>query len=92
MKFSYSRIDCYSKCPYQYKLRYIDKLKTLDDYDPQDALKLGVAIHKGIETDVETAIQEYFNGYPVIDDRHIEEAIKLEYLISLLINTLSPSF
>lgn len=81
MKYSYSRVDCYCKCPYQYKLRYIDKLKTLDEYDPQDPLKLGVAIHKGIETDVETAIKTYYSSYPVIDDRHIEEAIKLEYLI-----------
>ena len=81
MKVSYSKVDCYSKCPYQYKLRYIDKLKTLDECDPQDPLKLGTAIHKGIETNVETAIQEYYNSYPVIDDRHIEEAIKLEYLI-----------
>lgn len=81
MKYSYSKVDCYSKCPYQYKLRYIDKLTTLDECDPQDPLKLGLAIHKGIETDVETAIQEYYDSYPVIDDRHIEEAIKLEYLI-----------
>lgn len=80
-KFSYSRVDCYVKCPYQYKLRYIDKLKTLDECDPQDPLKLGTAIHKGIETDTETAIQQYFNSYPIIDDKHIEESIKLEYLI-----------
>lgn len=81
MKYSYSRVDCYTKCPYQYKLRYIDKLRTYDEFDPQDPIKLGVAIHKGIETDVETAIKEYYDSYPVIDDRHIEEAIKLEYLI-----------
>ena len=81
MQFSYSKVDCYSKCPYQYKLKYIDKLETLDEFDPQDPLKLGTAIHKGIETDVKTAIEEYYNSYPVIDDRHIEEAIKLEYLI-----------
>ena len=59
MKFSYSKVDCYSKCPYKYKLKYIDKLETLDECDPQDPLKLGTAIHKGIETDTETAIQEY---------------------------------
>ncbi|MCI7428553.1 MAG: AAA family ATPase [Methanobrevibacter sp.] len=81
MQFSYSKVDCYSKCPHQYKLKYIDKLETLDEFDPQDPLKLGTAIHKGIETDVKTAIEEYYNSYPVIDDRHIEEAIKLEYLI-----------
>lgn len=81
MQFSYSKVDCYSKCNYQFKLRYVDKLKTYDDYDPQSPLILGTAIHKGIETNPKEAIREYYNSYPVISDKHIEEAIKLEYLI-----------
>lgn len=81
MKFSYSRVDCYSKCNHQFKLRYIDKLKTYDDYDPLSPLTLGTALHKGIETNLKEAIQEYYNSYPAISDKHIEEAIKLEYLI-----------
>lgn len=81
MQFSYSRVECYKNCQYQYKLRYIDKLKTYDDYDPVSPLILGSALHKGIETDVKTAIQEYYNSYPVITDKHVEEALKLEYLI-----------
>lgn len=81
MQFSYSRVECYSNCNYQYKLRYIDKLKTYDDYDPLSPLTLGTALHKGIETTVKEAIQGYYNSYPIITDKHIEEAIKLEYLI-----------
>lgn len=81
MKFSYSRVDCYSNCNYQFKLRYIDKLKTYDDYDPLSPLTLGTALHKGIETNLKEAIKEYYDSYPVITDKHIEEAIKLEYLI-----------
>ena len=81
MQFSYSRVDCYNNCNYLYKLRYVDKLKTYDDFDPSSALTLGTALHKGIETDVKTALQEYFNSYPCISDKHIEESIKLEYLI-----------
>ena len=81
IQFSYSRVDCFCNCNYLYKLRYIDKLKTYDDYDPQSPLTLGTALHKGIETDVKTALQEYYNSYPVISDKHIEEAIKMEYLI-----------
>lgn len=94
MQFSYSRVDCFNNCNYLYKLRYIDKLKTYDDYDPLSALTLGTALHKGIETDVKTAIQEYFNSYPVISDKHIEEAIKLEYLIpqvKAILNNLFPN-
>lgn len=79
MKLSYSRVSTFTKCPYQFKLRYIDKLKTLPKGDPQDPLILGTALHKGIETDIQTAIKEYYNSYPIITDSHITEAIKLEY-------------
>lgn len=77
----YSAVSTFEKCPYQYKLRYIDEVKMLDDYEPADALKIGTALHRGIETDVSTAIQEYYNSYPVISDQHITEAIKLETMI-----------
>lgn len=81
MQFSHSRIECFRKCKYQFKLRYIDKLKTLPPTDANNALLLGLALHKGIETDVETAIKEYYNSFPIIDDLVINEALKLENLI-----------
>ena len=79
MQVSYSRIDCYKKCPYLYKLRYLDRLDTLPSDDPANPLILGSALHKAIETDVQTAIEEYYKSYPVITDQHITEAMKLEY-------------
>ena len=81
MQVSYSRIDCFKKCSYLYKLRYIDELDTLPTDDPANPLILGSTLHKGIETDLETAINEYYNSYPVITDQHITEAMKLEYWI-----------
>ena len=81
MKLSHSRVECFNKCPYQFKLRYIDGLKTLPSDDPQSALILGHALHTGIEKNVEAAIEEYYNAYPVINDSHVTEAIKLEYWI-----------
>ena len=81
MQFSYSKVDCFNKCPYQFKLRYMDKLKTYDEYEAQDALKLGTALHTGIEKDIQTAIDEYYNSYPIISDLHINEAIKLEIML-----------
>lgn len=81
MKVSYSRIECFKKCPFQYKLRYVDKLKTLPDYDANNALIIGTALHTGIEKDVETAINWYYSQFPVITDLHVEEAIKLEAVI-----------
>lgn len=81
MQVSYSRISTYIKCPYQFKLRYRDELETLPTDDPQSPLVLGHALHTGIEKDVTAAIDEYYGAYSIIDDRHVTEAMKLEYLI-----------
>ena len=80
-KLGYSAVSTFDNCPYQYKLRYIDKVEMLDDYEPADALKIGTALHRGIEVDTSTAIQEYYKSYPVISDQHVTEAIKLETMI-----------
>lgn len=77
----YSAVSTFENCPYQYRLRYIDGVEMLDEYEPTDALKIGTALHRGIEIDVPTAIQEYYNSYPIITDAHITEAIKLETMI-----------
>lgn len=81
MQVSYSRISTHEKCPHQFKLRYIDKLQTIFNCDPQSPLVLGHALHTGIEKNVDEAIKEYYAAYPVIKDVHITEAMKLEYLI-----------
>lgn len=77
----YSAVSTFERCPYQYRLRYIDGVEMLDDYEASDALKIGTALHRGIEIDVPTAIQEYYNSYPIITDAHITEVIKLETMI-----------
>ena len=81
-KIGYSAISDFEKCPYKYRLRYVDNVEMLDEYDAADPLKIGTALHRGIETDVQTAITEYYNSYPVITDAHITEAIKLETMIA----------
>lgn len=81
MQVSYSRVLTHEKCPYQFKLRYRDKLETIFNCDPQNALVLGHALHTGIEKDVSAAIEEYYAAYPVVKDAHVTEAMKLEYLI-----------
>ena len=62
-------------------MRYLDGIETNAPTEPNNALVLGTALHTGIEQGVEEAIQQYFMSFPVIDDSHINEAIKLEYLI-----------
>lgn len=82
MRFSYSRIGCFADCPYKYKLRYIDKLKTLPEQNADNPLYLGTAIHEAFETGrLEDAITSYRSNYYGITDDHINEEIKLEHLI-----------
>lgn len=80
MKFSYSRVGTYQQCPYRFKLQYIDGLKTIENYDADNALYLGSMLHKAIETDVETAVKEYYDTFPIITDAHINEVMKIEEL------------
>lgn len=88
-QFSHSRVECYKQCPYKYKLRYLDKVKMLDNYEPSNALIIGTALHTGIEKDVKTAIDWYYKQYPIITDEHINEAMKLEKVISMMKEQLS---
>lgn len=62
-------------------MHYIQKINTIFECDAQSPLVLGLAIHTGVEHDVETAIKEYLNNYPIITDLQVNELIKLEYWI-----------
>lgn len=79
--FGYSAVSTFEQCPFRYKCQNIDSLQTIPSDDPANALILGTALHRGIETDVDTAISEYFGSFPIITDQHIDEEIKLRYLI-----------
>lgn len=88
--FSYSRVECFRNCPYQYKLRYLDKLETLSNQEADNALICGTALHTGIETSVENALKTYSEKFFCLSDKHIEEMIKLEYVIPLAKKHLPP--
>ena len=89
MRFSYSRVGCFANCPYQYKLRYIDKLQTIPEQNADNALYLGTAIHEAFETgQVEDAIKSYRHNYYILTDEHLNEEIKLEYLIPKVLELL----
>lgn len=89
-RFGYSAVSTFEQCPKRYKLQYIDDLRTLPTDDPANALILGTALHMGIETDVETAVDWYLNSYPIITDAHVNEEIKLRYWIPLVKQFLPP--
>lgn len=80
-QYSYSRVSLFQDCPYHFDLKYNKELTEIPRLDADNPLIIGHALHTGIEHDVETALDEYYNAFPVITDRIIEEAIKLEILI-----------
>ena len=62
-------------------MRYTDDILTIPADNADNALVLGTALHTGLEKGVQAAVDEYYNSYPIITDLHVNEVIKLEYLI-----------
>ena len=81
MQFSYSRVSLYQQCPRRFRYQYIDEIKLIDDPSHDNALVVGNAIHLGLETTVDNMLKHYYDHYNIIDDRHVNEAIKLEMLV-----------
>lgn len=81
MRYSYSRVDCYKSCPRKYRYRYVDKLQTIPDASPDNALYLGIGLHTGVELTVEKGIEAYKSHYPVMTNEIINWTIQLEYWI-----------
>lgn len=81
MRYSFSRVELFNKCPYHFKLRYIDKLEEMTKFEASNPLLIGTALHEAIEHDLDIAIQNYYNSYPVLTDEMILEAMKLEILV-----------
>lgn len=89
MRFSYSNISTFTQCPYRWKLQYVDKLKTIPETNEDNALWLGLGLHKGIETDsAELGVAEYKSHFNVITDDVINYAMQLEYQIPRAIDLL----
>ena len=45
--YSHSRVSCYENCPYQYKLRYIDRVKV--DVPTTIEAFMGSIVHEALE-------------------------------------------
>ena len=90
MQFSYSRASTYERNPLEYKLRYLEGLTTLPRYDPEDPLVVGTAMHELIQKNKD-AIKQYLMSYPLVTDKHINEAIKLELLSKKALAVLPPT-
>lgn len=75
-KMSYSRVTTWLRCPYRYRLRYIDGLLPFPDRDPYNVLYLGNSIHKAIEAGPEAGVNDYNSNFMVATN--ITEAMSLQ--------------
>ncbi|MCH4165130.1 MAG: AAA family ATPase [Lentilactobacillus diolivorans] len=81
IQYSYSRTDLWHRCPYHYKLRYIDRLTEMQQLNADNPLIVGHALHKGIEAGMDAMRQDYLDAFPVRTDLTENELIKLEILL-----------
>ena len=89
MVYSYSNVSCFAQCPRKWKYQYIDKLKTIPDTAPDNALWCGLALHKGIEEgSVQAGLDEYKSHYNLITDENVNWMIQLEYQLQKVLQLL----
>ena len=89
MRYSYSNISIFSQCPYRWKLQYVDRLKTIPDTAPDNALWLGLGLHKGVEEwSVQAGLDEYKSHYNILTDQNINWMIQLEYQLTKFLDIL----
>lgn len=81
MRMSYSRVDSFEKCPYKWKLHYLDGIETVPDVSPTNALTLGTVMHKGAEEGLGPALDLYKRSVPIYDDACVHEEMKFVHWI-----------
>ena len=82
MRYSFSATSTWWECPFKYKLRYLDKLKTKPDLRPDNPLMEGTAMHEAIEKrSINEGINNYKSNFPVLTKEHDIEIYKMEQLM-----------
>ena len=89
MRYSYSNVETYSRCPYAWFLRYANRLKTLPNYDADNALAWGTAMHMAIQESYEAAEKYVYDYFPIITQDHADRLHNV-YIKSILAKKLLP--
>lgn len=91
-QYSYSRVEYFRKCPYQFYLKYVRKYQTIASQGANDARYLGSALHLGLEKrSIREAVNQYISNYYQLGNSHLHELMKLEIMIekaTALLNTI----
>ena len=72
MRYSHSRVEQFEKCKLAFQFKYIFNVNLINTLDADDPLIIGKAIHEAIESN-----NKYFDMFPVITDKHVNEDIKI---------------
>lgn len=88
MLYSYSNVDTYNQCSFRWYLRYIKKIRFEPTLEPDSPLLIGTLLHDSIEFGIDKAEQMYYDKYPIIQNEHIDEVIKVSHFYDDIINIL----
>ncbi|AXF39468.1 exonuclease [Paenibacillus phage Wanderer] len=84
IQFSHSRVNKYETCPRQYQFRYVDKIQVVHGPDADNDMIVGNALHQGAEHGEKSMLEWYYAQFPIIEDNHVDEMVKLCILLSKL--------
>ena len=91
VKLSHSRVETFANCPRKFEFRYVNKINAPRNLEPGCALTIGTFLHMAIEKDIKTATKYYYDQFPIITNKHIEEVMKIEYWIPKILEMI-PRF
>ena len=87
MRYSYSRVSLFEQCKYAFQFKYIFGIEPLPNFEPNNALIIGSAVHGGIEG--QNYEQIYLDHFPKITNLHVDELIKMDVQIERVIRKLN---
>lgn len=79
MRLSYSSVSAFEQCPRKWKFRYLDDLRVIPDLVADNALLIGSALHKGIETTTEEGVENYLSNFYVLTDQIVNWSMQIEH-------------
>lgn len=76
---NYEFVKMYKHCQFKWYLQYGMGVKD-NEYSPTDSDAIKELIMNTLEFDIESSTKEYYDKYPIINDLHVEEVIKVDFL------------
>lgn len=88
MRYSYSNVDTFDQCPFKWFLRYVKGIRFDAELKADNPLLIGTLLHDSIEFGLKKAEKMYYDKFPIIQNEHVEEIIKISHFYDDIMNTL----